>query len=305
MNKPVEDTGAIAGFGFAVFLLVCGVTTASLSGAFMKILSTDLNTAMLTFGRYSGYLLVILPFSLWKYGRQVFVPPQAQVQFLRAVMILGATFAFIYSIRLLPIATTVAILYVYPFLVALMSPALLGERASSASWAGVTGGFIGILIVMRPDVDAFNAGAIAALVTGAFYALHIILTRKVANAAPALVSNSFMAIVALVLVSPLTYLWWQPVSLQQAGIMLVLGGVNAIAHLLIINAYKLSPAPALAPFTYSEIVATTLWGIAIFGDVPDIVTLVGITIIITSGIMVTQSGRFGRLLAKRRAASGG
>ena len=87
--------------------------------------------------------------------------------------------------------------------------------------------------------------------------------------------------------------------------MMLLGGINAIAHLLIINAYKLSPAPALAPFTYSEIVATTLWGIAIFGDVPDIVTLVGITIIITSGIMVTQSGRFGRLLAKRRAASGG
>ncbi len=233
------------------------------------------------------------------------MPPQAGVQFVRAVMILLATIAFVYSVRFLPLATSVAILYIYPFLVALMSPFLLGERAGPATWTGVVCGFIGILIVMRPDLGVFNVGTVAALVTGLVYAFHIILTRKVANSAPALVSNTFMALAAIVMIAPLAWAWWQPVNLWQASIMLVMGAVNALAHLLIINAYARASAPALAPFTYAEIIGAVVWGLLFFGDIPDVVTFVGIAVIITSGIMVTQSGNLGRLLAKRRAGSAG
>jgi drug/metabolite transporter (DMT)-like permease len=288
-----------------VLLLIAGLSTASLSGAFLKLMSAELNVAMMTFGRYTGYLITLMPFALWRYGSRVFMPPQAKVQFVRAVMILLATLAFVYSVRFLPLANAVAILYIYPFLVALMSPFFLGERAGPATWAGVVCGFIGILIVMRPDVGVINAGTIAALATGLVYAFHIILTRKVANAAPALVSNTYMALVALVLITPLAIAWWQPVSLYQAGVLFIMGAVNALAHLLIINAYARAPAPTLAPFTYAEIVTAAGWGVVFFGDVPDLITFAGIAVIIASGVMVTQSGNLGRLIAKRRAASAG
>ncbi len=304
-GRTAEHHAASPGLLTAVLLLISGVSVAALSGALLKLMAGDLNVAVITFGRYAGYLAVLMPFAIWRYGKQVFMPPQAKVQFARAVMILGATLAFVYSVRFLPLATSVAILYIYPFLVALMSPFFLGERAGPATWAGVVCGFLGIVIVMRPDLGVINAGAVASLITGVTYAFHIILTRKVANAAPALVSNSYMALVALVLVSPLAYAWWQPVNLHQAGIMLIMGAVNAVAHLLIINAYARGSAPSLAPFTYSEIVAAAVWGFVFFSDVPDTLTFIGIAIIIGSGIMVSQSGNLGRLIARRRAASAG
>ena len=299
------DDPATSSFAIAVVLLVAGLATASLSGAFLKLMAAELNVAVMTFGRYAGYLVVLLPIAVWRYGRQVVLPPAAPTQFLRATMILAATLSFVISVRYLPLANAVAILYIYPFLVALLSPWILAERAGPATWLGVVGGFIGILIVMRPDLGVINVGTIAAITTGVFYAFHIIVTRKLANAAPALVSNTFMALVAMALISPLAWAWWQPVSLNQAAVLFVMGAINAVSHLLIISAFARASAPALAPFTYTEIVAAVVWGFLFFAEIPDAITFIGIAVIIASGVMVSQSGNLGRLIARRRGASSG
>jgi drug/metabolite transporter (DMT)-like permease len=299
------DDAATSSFAIAVALLVAGLATASLSGAFLKLMAAELNVAVMTFGRYAGYLVVLLPIALWRYGRQVVLPPAASTQFLRATMILAATLSFVISVRYLPLATAVAILYIYPFLVALLSPWILAERAGPATWLGVVCGFIGILIVMRPDLGVINVGTVAAIATGGFYAFHIMVTRKLANAAPALVSNTYMALVAIALITPFAWAWWQPVSLNQAAVLFVMGAINAVSHLLIISAFARASAPALAPFTYAEIVAAVGWGLLFFADIPDAVTFVGIAVIIASGVMVSQSGNLGRLIARRRGASAG
>ena len=295
----------VGSLSVAVLLLVAGLVTASLSGALLKLMASELNIAVMTFGRYTGYLVILLPIAVWRYGRQVIFPPHAPTQFLRATLILGATLSFVFAVRYLPLANAVAILYIYPFLVALLSPWLLAERASPAAWLGVVCGFAGVLIVMRPDLGVLNVGTIAAIATGVFYAFHIIITRKLANAAPALVSNSYMALVAFVLISPLAWVLWQPVSLKQAAILFVMGAVNAVAHLLIINAFARASAPALAPFTYAEIVAAIGWGILFFADIPDAITFIGIAVIIASGVIVSLSGNLGRLIARRRGVSAG
>jgi len=303
--KPEQADASASSFPVAVLLLVAGLATASLSGAFLKLMAVELNVAVMTFGRYTGYLVVLLPIAMWRYGRLVIAPPQPATQFLRALLILGATLSFVFSVRYLPLANTVAILYIYPFLVALLSPWLLGERANPSTWFGVVCGFAGIMIVMRPDLGLVNAGTIAALATGLFYAFHIIATRKLANAAPALVSNTYMALVALALITPLAWAWWQPVSLNQAAILFVMGAINAVSHLLIIRAFARASAPALAPFTYTEIIAAVAWGVLFFGDMPDAVTFIGIAVIMASGVAVSQSGNLGRLIARRRGVSAG
>lgn len=292
-------------FPVAVLLLLAGLATASLSGAFLKLMAAELNVAVMTFGRYTGYLVVLLPIAVWRYGSAVIAPPEAPSQFMRASLILCATLSFVFSVRYLPLANTVAILYIYPFLVALLSPWLLGERANPAIWFGVVFGFVGILIVMRPDLGLVNVGTIAALATGLFFAFHIIVTRKLANAAPALVSNTYMALVALALITPFAWAWWQPVLVDQAAILFIMGAINAVSHLLIISAFARASAPSLAPFTYSEIVAAVAWGVLFFADIPDAITFIGIAVIIASGVTVSQSENLGRLITRRRAASAG
>jgi Predicted membrane protein len=86
-------------------------------------------------------------------------------------------------------------------------------------------------------------------------------------------------------------LFWVPLDTPTWGIMILAGFLGASGHGLIVLAYKSAEASALAPFTYSQILAAILWGYVVFGDVPSIWTIVGAAMIIAGGIYVWYSER--------------
>jgi drug/metabolite transporter (DMT)-like permease len=80
---------------------------------------------------------------------------------------------------------------------------------------------------------------------------------------------------------------WITPNLGDLGAMVLMGAIAAGGHFLLIKAFDFAPASLLAPFTYSEIVMTTLLGFVIFGDFPGIWTWAGIAIVIASGIYIS------------------
>ena len=90
---------------------------------------------------------------------------------------------------------------------------------------------------------------------------------------------------------------------QIAGLALM-GALNAAAHCTIMMAFQRAPASTLAPFAYIEIVFMVGYGAALFGDIPDTITMIGIGVIIASGLVVSQAPRVARALARRRGIAG-
>ena len=276
-----------------ILLLLVGLAVAALTGALMKLLSSDLSPVLIGWFRFGGAFFILIPFAMARAGWRAFRPPRLHVQVLRGVLMVLGTVSFMIGVRSLPYADAIAILYIYPFLMTLMAPAVLGERVGLIGWLGVFGGFGGVLLVMRPELGNFNAGALFVVGTGFMVAAQMLLNRKLGVLSdPSVVSMWGTLIAALVLSLGLPFVW-QPVSGYQLGILALMAVTSAISQTLMILGFSRAPASELAPFTYGEIVAAVMIGFVIFGTLPDAFSWAGIALITVSGVIVAraQSGR--------------
>lgn len=276
--------------GTLLFLAAFSVMPAMDSIA--KHLSEHLTLAQVTWGRYFFHFLFLAPVVLYRYGLQALKPERFFLQVLRGGFLLAATLFFFGAIAVMPLADALAIAFVSPFLVTIMSPVFLGERIGLFRISAVLIGFIGTLIIIRPGEGAISIGALMALGTGMMYAFYSISTRKLAGTAPPIVTLTFTALLGSTVMSIAVPFFWSPLGSTDILWMIGMGFFGALAHYFFIKAYDYAEASFLAPFAYSEIVSATLFGLIVFGDFPDAWTWSGTIVVITSGIFISVRERY-------------
>ncbi|MGI9465125.1 MAG: DMT family transporter, partial [Aestuariivirgaceae bacterium] len=179
----------------AILMFVVALFLAAANGAIMKQLTDTLATATIIWGRYSVYLLIMLPFALPFHGLSVLRPPDLSLQLIRVALMLLGTWCFVTGVADLAYADAIAILYVYPFVIIALSPFFLAERVSPAAWMCVAAGFAGVLIVMRPSFDVTGIPALFILIAGVILGAHLVLTRRLVRAKSPLITSTFTALV--------------------------------------------------------------------------------------------------------------
>ena len=283
-----------------IVLVIAGVSLGAINGALFKALTPLLPEVLITFGRYVVYLAIMLPLALWRRGPQVFWPPRPGLQIARGVVQCLGTLAFVAAAVGMPVADAIALLYVYPFLITAAAPFALGEKVPKIAWVGVAGGFIGVLIIMKPGFDGVNAYALWGVLCGCCVAAQLMFSRKLAPVSGVITTSTFGALVGTIVLGLGVPFFWQAVSLEAVLLLLLLGAVTAFNQSLLLAAFARAEASTLAPFGYFEIVAAVVVGFLWFGDFPDHVTWAGIGIIIVSGILVARSQVTARSLIGRR-----
>lgn len=235
--------------------------------------------------------MMTLPFALCAEGRRAFHPQRPLHHLARAALLFGATFLFFNALKHLPIADALAIFFVNPLVIVVLSALLLGERVGPRRWAAVAVGFVGTLIIIRPGMVAINPGTLYALGAGVSLGSYFVMTRHIAGAADAMVLTfQTSAIGAALMTLGLPFVWQGPDPLQW----LMLAGLGVIAtlgHVLITKAYEHGEASLLAPLAFTEIIMATLVGWWFFGDLPDRWTLLGVAILIASAIYISVRER--------------
>jgi len=171
----------------------------------------------------------------------------------------------------------------------------LGERIGIRRIFAVITGFLGALIVIRPSFETVGPPALLPLVAAFSFSLYLTITRNMARrenpqAMQFWVCFFGMLAISLAIAASSETDW---VAMQLAwpkaeawAWLFLLGLIGTISHMLAIRAFHLAPAGVLAPFQYLEILGATFFGVIIFGDLPDGLTGLGITIIIGSGLYV-------------------
>lgn len=235
--------------------------------------------------------VMTLPFALKAEGTRAFRPAQPLRQLARAMLLFGATFLFFSALKYLPIADAMAIFFVNPLAIVVLSALVLYERVGPRRWAAVAVGFIGTLIIIRPGLVEVNPGTFFALGSGVALGSYFVLTRAMAGAADAMVLNfQTSAIGAALMALALPFLWVTP-SPTQWAMLAALGGIATLGHVLITKAYEHGEASLLAPLAFTEIVMATVLGYAFFGDLPDRWTVLGVAILIGSAIYISVRER--------------
>ena len=255
---------------------------------FAKYLSTDLPVFQITWARYFFTIAFTFPIMFFFYRNQLKWSDKPKLQIIRGLILLIANICFFYSISVISLAKALTLAFVAPLIVTAFSPMLLGEKVGFRRWSAVVIGFIGSLVVIRPGFVEINLASLAALATGVMYGFYLIITRKLSTSDNPLLTLLLTGIVGAVIISCVMPFVWVNPTLNQWSMMAAIGVFACIGHLFLILSLKYADASKLAPFSYFEIITNIIIGYYFFSDFPDNWTLLGLFIIVLSGIYITR-----------------
>ena len=254
-----------------------------------KYLSAELSFFQITWARYFFTVVWTLPFIFFFFRKNLTWSQNPKLQILRGLTLFSANICFFYSISIISMAKALTLAFVAPLVTTALSPIFLEERVGVKRWIAVVIGFIGSLVVIRPGIIEFNLATVAALGTGCFYGVYLIITRKLHSTDNPLLTLLITGIVGATVSSFLVpIVWVNPTNMQWLWLS-IMGIFACLGHILLIYSLKYADASKLAPFGYFEIITNIILGYFFFKDFPDIWTFLGLAIIISSGFYIFRN----------------
>ena len=265
-----------------------------LSFVSFAILSTaDALTKVLS-ARYSVYqiasvdavfaLAVALPWLIRQDGLAALRPRRPGIVMLRCFFGAGSLLLAFLSFSLIPLADAYALAFLTPLAVTALAAPVLGERVGWRQWMAVVIGFTAVIAILRPDFSAVSRGQVFMLASAALFALNMLMLRGIAktesNAALLLVYFIMLFLISL----PKAIAVWQTPGWGDLGLLALTGACSGLGNLLLIMAFRYASAAIVSSFMYSQLIWGTLFGLMLFGDLPDLITLGGAAVIMLCGI---------------------
>ncbi|NOI58309.1 DMT family transporter [Vibrio coralliilyticus] len=261
----------------ALWLLIAGNFTASLSDVMVKLLDGSVSPFQYIFIRQLISVAVIYP--LWRKEtqstRQLRSPG---LNVFRAHLVLIGSGCMVVAITHMTLASANAVFYAAPLLMLPISVLMMGEKPSRSKVLGTLLGFVGVLIVLRPP--QFHWAAFFALGTATTLALFNVSARKLPEQ-QSMISTLFWTSLLSLPVAGILAVWsWQPINASQLGLIAAGALLILVYNGLAVLAYRKAPAGEIGLAEYSGLVFVTLFGIWWFNEIPDWITAMGIMLII-------------------------
>ena len=256
-----------------------------------KWLSQIYPVPMVVWVRYTVHVLLMLAIFVPMRGPGLFRTVQPATQLARATLLLGSTICNFGAVSFLPLAEVKAISFVSPLLVTLLAIWLLHERVTPTQWVAILVGFGGTLFIVRPGSGMLNPAVLLALGSAACYSLYQIMTRKISGGDDPVTTLFYTALVGCILMTFLLPHFWRMPRSEDLPLFLVLGAAGMTGHFLLIKALEIERASALSPFGYSQLLWIALTGWIVFGDFPDGHSLIGMAVIVGTGLYVAWGDR--------------
>lgn len=263
--------------------------------ALAKLLGESIGVGQIVAFRFGVQTAILLPVSFWFGWLHRPDMKEMSLHVLRGVLIMVATAFFFQAVRYMPIADAIAIFFVEPFFLTLLGAWFLGEAIGMRRYMACAIGFCGALLVIQPSFAKVGAPALLPLGTAVCFAFYLILTRKMSQRMHPVTLQVYSGAAAVAIILPVLWVFdgsavapldpaW-PLS-WELWMLLGIGFIATLSHLCISFAFAYAPVSILAPIQYLEIVAATILGYFIFNDLPDVLTVLGVLLIVGAGLFV-------------------
>lgn len=278
-----------------VLLMVAFCILAPLLDACSKLATEAIPVGQITAARFVFQGLCMLPVLVllradWRASRA-----DLGLLMARAFCLMLSTFCFIASVQYMPIADSIAIVFVMPFMLMFLGKVIFGNPIGPRRiWASVVG-FGGALLVIQPSLDNYGLVALFPLGCALSFSFYEMATQAMSNRVHPVTMQLHTSIAGSLMCLPLLWLaegsgWaeFDPV-MPDALNWVWLFGVGfwaAVSHLCMTVAMKYAPAATLAPLHYLELPMAVFLGFAIWGDFPNALTWCGIVLIVGSGLYI-------------------
>jgi drug/metabolite transporter (DMT)-like permease len=237
--------------------------------------------------RYGANLALVALVMAPRHGRALWRTHRTGLVLLRGICLALASLSMLLALRVMPVAETVAIIYITPVLVVLTSAVLLSERVGPLGWVGVGLGFAGVLLIARPGSGLDPWGVGLSLLNAVLGTVYHILSRVLTRTETTMALMLHTALAGTLVFAGLV-LFFGPGPLPtafDAGLIVALAVLSTLGHLLLTSAYREAPASTLAPVNYLHIAFATVLGALVFAQVPDALGFVGMALIAAAGLL--------------------
>jgi drug/metabolite transporter (DMT)-like permease len=268
-----------------IILMLCAIFLFSGMDALAKSLTASFDVIQVVWARYAGQMAVVL-LVLAPRVHLLMRTRHLGLQLIRSGFLFGATFCFFTSLSQIDIASATAVMNIHPVILTLGAALILRESLGPRRIFGIAMALLGALIIIRPGADVFTLTALLPLLAGVFYASYALSTRFLGRDENILTSFLYTALIGSLVASALVIPAWTMPTLAQTALFVLLGAAGALGQFLLIRSLTIAEAGAVAPFGYAGIIFATTWGMVVFGEVPDLWTLVGALVIIGAGVYV-------------------
>jgi drug/metabolite transporter (DMT)-like permease len=261
------------------------------SDATSKYLSATLPSIEIAWIRFLVFLVIMIPAMVPGSPLFALQTKRPVLQITRGMALLGSSLLFISGLRFLPIAEASATSFVSPLFVTALSIFFLGEKVGLRRWLATAVGLMGVLVVLRPGTSAFHPAAFFPVVSAFAWACCLILTRKMSGQERTMVTMAYASIVGFAILCMLVPFVWVVPTWHDLLFGTIIGLTSTAGQWIVVLAFRYADASVLAPFSYIQLLWVTLLGFLIFGEVPDVWTVVGAGIIVASGLYTAHRER--------------
>ena len=265
--------------------MLAGIAMFSVNDALGKWLLVDYSVAELLLIRSAAALVLLAPFIRNSGVVGFTTAPRPALQVARVVLSALEVAMFFWAVSYLPLADAVTFYLAGPIYVTALSVVLLGETVGWRRWTAILVGFVGVVLALRPSAASFTLPALIALGGSIFFAILMITTRMLRETSDTvLVSGQNVA--TLLFGAAFAPFGWVTPSFRDFMLLSLFGVLSMVALACVNRSLKLAPASVVVPYQYTMIVWAIMLGYAVFGDVPDLLTVAGAAIIIAAGLYI-------------------
>lgn len=268
-------------YGIA-FMLLSGLLLSSHDGL-SKYLSEFYTIVFILWVRYWAQTGIMVVSFAPRLGKRLLKTDHLGWQVLRGLLLIGNSLLFVTGLRYLPLAEATGVIFLAPMMVMVVS-ALYGEYIRPAQWILACVGLGGVLLIVRPGGDVFSSAALYPFAAAICFTAYQFITRRLARTDHAATTNFYTSLVGALAMTVAVPFFWQEPKLFDLGLMFILGVLAMGAHFLLTKALGYTSAAELAPFTYMQIIFAGVIGWLAYGHVPDSWALVGMALVVLSGM---------------------
>jgi len=264
-----------------ILLMLASTLFQTTMQASIRAVPDDLHPFMIVFFRnFLGLMLLII----WhaRSLKQVLTTERLKLHGLRGGLQITAMLMFFTAVTITPLAQVAAISFTAPLFASLLAIPFLLEKARPRRLFAIGFGFAGMVLILRPGVEAIDLGPLLVVVASMFWGATMIVIKVLSRTdSPATITiymGFFMTPIAALVAIPV----WVTPNLEQLAWLLFIGLLGTMAQITLVASFRKAEATAVLPFDFFKLIWSSLLGWMAFSELPDIWAWIGGTIIFSS-----------------------
>lgn len=255
----------------------------------LRMLSSDMHPTQIVVLRHICSIAIVLVWSAWVMrGIPRFYSKRMSGHFWRATFGICAMEMWFYSISIMNITLATALSFITPIFSTILAIVFLGEKAGIRRWGAIITGFIGMLIILRPDISGISNAGWIVIGASLLMAGSGVMVKSLTSSESAETIVFYMSLFMLLWSIPVALPFWQSFTMPQFAMAFIIALCSTIAHLFMARAFVRTELVVLAPFDFTRLIFTAVLAYIFFGETVDSHTLAGSTVIVASAVYIAH-----------------